>query len=523
MHRLFASVIAPLIEALEPRLIVETGAGTGRLTRRVLDAPGARAAVIHAVDPAPQLHPQVVAAAGERLNVHAERSVSAIGRIGAADLALLDGDPNWYAVHSELTMLAQAAERAERPAPLAIVHDVHWPFGRRDGYYDPGVIPPADRRAYAELGLVPGRRAPCPEGLRLAPYCAVRDFEPRSGVLSAVEDAVAASDLDWTVLEIPAFHGVAVLVEARMLAQRPQIAGVLDSLSSARFLGQQARRAESARLAAEVELAAARLAAGVERPESESRSEDREEKALDTVAAAPQPLELPQPDLIGELESERAALLAELAEQRARRGALEWQLERLGEDLSTQAGRLGAIEAERDGERRAAIESQLRLESSARSLSAEQEAAKALRGRVSELEKQADERARELREVVEREQLAQGRLAHREEALQAARAEGEALRTELDGLAVELRAARGQLDEIAAQLRRAGSSRRARFGRSLSRIVRTMTFRPPSPSALESACVTAERALPVSTAPSGHGDPRDTAGEEIEFNREHAG
>jgi hypothetical protein len=492
VHRLFGPVIAPLIEALEPRRAIETGAGSGRLTERVLDASGAQHAVLHAVDPAPRLDPGLLARSGERLEVHSERAVSAIGGIGAVDLALLDGDPNWYSVHSELTLLLRAAEREERAAPLLVVHNVHWPFGRRDGYYDPTAIPPAHLRDPTQLGLLPGQRDPAEEGLRLTPWCARRDFEPRSGVLSAVEDTVAASELDWTVVEVPGFHGVAVLVEARRLAERPALGAALEEQRSARFLGEQARWAESARLAAEA--AVAEPTAAPERP---------------------RPAE-PEPGLVAELESERSALLADLAEQRARRGALEWQLERLDADLLAQGRRLDAAAAERDSEREAAIEARVRLEDASAALSAEQQAGAALREQVAAQEKEADRRARELREVAERERLAQGRLAHREEALQAARSERERL-------AAELLAAHAQLDEIAELLRDAGRSRWALIRRWLGRIARAATFRGPAPpSALQSARASAERALPAAVATPDRGDPRG-AGGESEPDREHAG
>jgi hypothetical protein len=418
--------------------------------------------------------------------------VSAIGAIGAVDLALLDGDPNWYSVHSELTLLLRAAEREERAAPLLVVHNVHWPFGRRDGYYDPTAIPPAHLREPTELGLLPGERDPAEEGLRLTPWCARRDFEPRSGVLSAVEDALAASALDWTVLEVPGFHGAAVLVEARRLLERPALGAVLDELRSARFLGEQARRAESARLGAE---------AGVGEPSS---------------APQPQPPQPTHSGLVAELESD-------LAEQRARRSALEWQLERLDADLLAQGGRLDAQAAERDGERQAAIEARVRLEDASAALSSERQAATALREQVAALEKEAELRARELREVAERERLAEGRLAHREEALQAARAERERLDAESERLDAALGAAQAQLQEIAALLRGADRSRRTRFRRWLGRLVRVATFRGPAPpSALESARASAERALPASIAAPEPGDPR-AAGGEPEPDREHAG
>jgi hypothetical protein len=514
---LFAPVIAPLIEALEPRTMLEIGAGEGRLTKRLLDAPGGRDAVLHAVDPSPRLDPRLTKAAGERLVVHAERAISAIGRVGAVDLALLDGDPNWYSVHSELTMLAQAAERAERPAPLAVVHDIHWPFGRRDGYYDPAVIPAAQRREHSDLGLVPGQREPDPNGLRFTPFCASIDFEPRSGVLSAVEDAIAGSDLEWTVLEVPGFHGAAVVVEARLPARLPALAAVLEGLRSTRFLHRQVRRAESARLAAELELTAANEASATVEDELEAAAEGPVEHPL-AEAAEPPPVG-PEPDPAG--ESERVALLAEAAEHRAHREALEWRVERLGEDLASQAGQLDALTTERDAERKASLRFQARLENATQSLEADREAKKELGERIAELEKQADLRARELREVSEREQLAQGRLAHREDALQAADAERERLEVGLDELRTELRAADALREEIAEHLRRASSSRRARIGRRVAALGRAMTFRRQvSPSYLESARAAAERALPVPAPRPAPRDPRDRTPDELEASRE---
>jgi FtsZ-binding cell division protein ZapB len=506
VHRLFASVIAPLIEALEPRRIVETGAGTGRLTRRVLDTPGAHGAVLHALDPSPALDPRLIEAAGERLQLHEERAISAIGHLGPVDLALLDGDPNWYSVHSELTIAARAAERASRPAPLAVVHNIHWPFGRRDGYYDPAVIPSGQRRQYTDLGLVPGQRDPRMDGLRLAPYCAVRDFEPRSGVLSAVEDVIAESDLDWTLIEVPGFHGAAVLAEARLLERHPAIGTVLEELSSSRFLGHQARRAESARLAAEAELAAVGA-----HPAEEAEPEPAPVETPEPVEI-PEPVEVPEPvapepapDLVRELEADRAALLAEAAEHRAQREAYEWRAGRLMDDLATQVDRLNALVGERDAERRTAVEAQVRLENTTEGLARETAAASELRGRVSELEAELRLRQGELSDLTEREKLSQGRLAHTQDSIQALEAERDRLRKEVDGLGLALATAGAQLDEIAEHLRWAGLSRRARAARRLSTLARTITFRQqPSPGHLEAAREVAERALPPAGPAPGH-------------------
>lgn len=456
MHRLFAGVVAPLIEAAKPRAIVEVGAGAGRLTRRVLEAPGADEAVFHAIDPAPTLDPELCQAEAERLTVHAARSSAALGSIGAVDLALIDGDPNWHSVHTDLRTLTRAALRAGREAPLIVVHHVHWPFGRRDGYYEPEAIPPGRRHEHSPLGLVAGRREPAAEGLRLVPRSAVREFEPHSGVLTAIDDFTAADDLDWTLVEVPGFHGVGVLAEARLLEQRPAVAAVLASLRSPRFLGRQARRAESARLEAELELATAR----------------REQVKEPAPEAAPVDSAPPET----EPEPERSKLLVEVAQERARREAVEWRLQRLEADLAERDGRIESLAADRELERQAAAD---------------------LRGR---LERELAGRDRQLQEAVERARLAEGRLAHSEDLAGALREERDRIRAEADRLRAESQAAHASLAEVADQLDRAGHTRRARVGRWFARIA--SPFRRRSPTPLEEARAAARRALPPAT-PAG--------------------
>jgi hypothetical protein len=456
VHRLFAPVIAPLVEAAEPETIVEVGAGAGRLTRRLLEAPGAAEAAVHAIDPAPRLDPTLCEAEAERLRVHAAPSRAALGSIGAVDLALLDGDPNWHTVQSDMKALARAARRAERDAPLIVVHHVHWPFGRRDGYYEPEAIPRASRHEHTDLGLVPGRREPSEQGLRLVPWSAVREFAPRSGVLTAVEDFVAASELDWTVVEVPGFHGVAVLAEARRLERQPALAAVLEDLRSPRFLGRQARHTESARLAAELNLAA------------------EPEQPLEPSVASSQPAPLPEP-----------------VAEAPRREAMEWRLERVEEELADSKGRLDALAAERDSERQAATEARVRLEQAAQGLRTERAEASRLGARVKDLEQQ-------LREAVERARLAEGRLAHSQDLAAALREERDAHQAEAERLRGESRAA---LEEVAEHLEHA---RGGRLARALHRL-RPGRRRAP----VEHARSAAERGL--LPAPAGEAEQQGEA------------
>ena len=61
---------------------------------------------------------------------------------------IIDGDHNYFTVSEELRLIGERAPGAE--LPLLLFHDVCWPHGRRDDYFDaeliPEELPPAARR-----------------------------------------------------------------------------------------------------------------------------------------------------------------------------------------------------------------------------------------------------------------------------------------------------------------------------------------------------------------------------------------
>ncbi len=61
----------------------------------------------------------------------------------------LDGDHNWYTVFHELRLIEEHCQRNERLFPLVLLHDLGWPYGRRDLYYNPETIPAEYRQPYA--------------------------------------------------------------------------------------------------------------------------------------------------------------------------------------------------------------------------------------------------------------------------------------------------------------------------------------------------------------------------------------
>ncbi len=163
MHWFLKLLIYPLLEALRPRMIVEVGVEVGTVTGPLLRWAREHDAVVHAIDPDPTLNvDRLTAEYGERLRFHRAKSLEVLAEIADVDLALIDGDHNWYTVINELRALEARAREDGREPPAILLHDVGWPYGRRDLYYDPSAIPEAHRQPHARGGLVPGRRGARP-------------------------------------------------------------------------------------------------------------------------------------------------------------------------------------------------------------------------------------------------------------------------------------------------------------------------------------------------------------------------
>lgn len=230
MHIYWDEILGPALALLGPRTIVEIGCAAGQTTRRLVAFCVRSGATLHAIDPAPRFDVEGWGAqAGGRLVFHRARSLDALPGIDGYDAVLVDGDHNWYTVFHELRLIEQQAERAERPFPLVWLHDIGWPYGRRDLYYDPESIPAEYRHPYARAGMRPGSSDLLPQGGFNARLCnATRENTPRNGVLTAVEDFLKQTRLSLRLLLIPGFHGLGVLSPEDLGVTNPPLAGFLQ-------------------------------------------------------------------------------------------------------------------------------------------------------------------------------------------------------------------------------------------------------------------------------------------------------
>jgi hypothetical protein len=232
MIRAWKHILRPLADAVQARVVLEIGSEFGLSTQVLLNYAREVGGHLHAIDP----HPEFDVAEFERANAgyltfYPEMSLDAIKRVPALDLAMVDGDHNWYTVYNELRLLEEIHGNDADRMPLILAHDTGWPYGRRDLYYDPETIPEEFRQPYARGGIAVGKkRLVGNRGMNQQMCNALEEGGPRNGVMTAVEDYLAQSPIEWRMLHIPLYFGLTILATREMVNARPALASRMDHL-----------------------------------------------------------------------------------------------------------------------------------------------------------------------------------------------------------------------------------------------------------------------------------------------------
>ena len=206
-----AELMLACLDAVGARTVLEVGAYAGDLTRVLVDWARDGAALVQAIDPVPQPGLVALAQAHPELELIRETSLDALPRLELAEAIVIDGDHNYHTVSEELRLIGERAAQAASALPLLFLHDVCWPHGRRDDYFDVSQIP-AERRRQPLVGdgrgITPDDPGVAAGGLPY-PRSAAREGGPHNGVLTAVEDFVAQRE-DLRLVVVPAFFGFGV-------------------------------------------------------------------------------------------------------------------------------------------------------------------------------------------------------------------------------------------------------------------------------------------------------------------------
>lgn len=187
--------------------VVEVGVETGQVSGIYAELGASK---VFCIDPFPSDDMRAALAGHDALELVEGFSPDVLAELPTADLYVIDGDHNYATVRGEVDWILENA-----PDSVVVFHDLMWPSGRRDSYYQPTRLAPEDVHPDSHDGPSVWHDGLTPAGFIGAGAFtfALEAGGERNGVLTAVEDALAAaSDPSWELAVIPAVFGVGVLV-----------------------------------------------------------------------------------------------------------------------------------------------------------------------------------------------------------------------------------------------------------------------------------------------------------------------
>jgi hypothetical protein len=187
--------------------VLEVGVESGQVSSIYTELGASK---VYCIDPYPTTELRETLAKNPKLELVERPSPQVLAELPAADLYVLDGDHNYAVLHGELTYLLKHA-----PDAVIALHDVLWPWSRRDLYYEPTLLTgDAKHEVSFEDGPTIWHDELTPAGFvgHGSYSVAVEAGGERNGVLTAIEDAIAEAEDDWLFVIVPAVFGMGVMV-----------------------------------------------------------------------------------------------------------------------------------------------------------------------------------------------------------------------------------------------------------------------------------------------------------------------
>jgi hypothetical protein len=198
------------LDATQARSVAEVGAFMGELTRLLVRWADTVGGTVVAIDPFPHRDLEQLERERPDLQLIRQTSHQALAHIPLTDAIILDGDHNYYTLSEELRIIWERADEARQQLPLLLLHDVTWPHGRRDDYWEPESIPAEHRQPIApNRSVYPDEDGTQYSGLPYR-YPAAHEGGPRNGVLTAAEDFATEHEQVYLAV-VPAFFGLGVI------------------------------------------------------------------------------------------------------------------------------------------------------------------------------------------------------------------------------------------------------------------------------------------------------------------------
>lgn len=211
MNRFWISIIDPILDRVRPKYIVEVGAEKGYNTKNILEYCQKNSAHLTVIDPLPQFDLiKCKSKYGDKFEMYMDSSLKILPLLDDYDAVLIDGDHNYYTLYNELKIIETTFKN--KKFPLVMIHDIGWPYARRDRYHNPENIPKNFLHPHKKSGMKPGQSELSDNGgFNPKFYNAVYENTPQNGVLTAIEDFITESTEDFSFIKLEGFNGLGIL------------------------------------------------------------------------------------------------------------------------------------------------------------------------------------------------------------------------------------------------------------------------------------------------------------------------
>ena len=229
MKHFWTGIIKPIVEGLKPSKIVEIGVEKGQNTKNILEYCSMSECELISIDPFPDSSLSELEYEYEnKFTLIKDLSLNVLSGIDDAQVFFIDGDHNWYTVYNELMTIQKTSKKY---FPLIFLHDVEWPYDRRDLYYNPDDIPKEYTNQYAMKGIdLYSKQLNEKYGFNNSFYNALESGNIRNGVLTAVEDFLKISDFELKFFKIPGFHGLGIIYDKNTYNENNNFQKSIDNL-----------------------------------------------------------------------------------------------------------------------------------------------------------------------------------------------------------------------------------------------------------------------------------------------------
>ncbi|GAB4318005.1 MAG: hypothetical protein Kow0019_19380 [Methanobacteriaceae archaeon] len=229
MKRFWDGIIKSILDGINPNKIIEIGVDKGENTKNILEYCSKNNCDLISIDPNPDSSViELEYEYKERFKLFRDLSLNVLSDLEEAQVYLIDGDHNWYTVYHELLTIQN---KSKELFPLIFLHDIEWPYDKRDLYYNPKNIPPKYRHEYAKKGIELYSTKLIEEGGYNSSFNnALVSGTEKNGVLTAIIDFLNQSHYDLKFIKIKGFHGLGIIYDKNLYLQNQNFKKSIDNL-----------------------------------------------------------------------------------------------------------------------------------------------------------------------------------------------------------------------------------------------------------------------------------------------------